>query len=292
MDAELESADPPPLHDAARYGDLALVRQLIRGGSDVDAMWRGRTPLWEAVLDGTAGVALALVKAGADPWGPMIAGWSPGRLNLAGPMPDLFGDPPQGVSLSPEERVAVAESRRLIATLGEMSPDGFSYACIAGVDAAEAVRRLGAEALRGVDTKLLLDDPWETGLDEAELETIVGVTEVPGGCVIGQWWGFTSSASGVMAKLTPGTIGSGMFGNPKSGDQGSSFCDGVAVDSEMFPGGGVTGPDDTPEEVLRVYLYRDQSVGYCCNYAGLRPVDGRAFTGPPDRWLRLPPMNL
>lgn len=243
-------------------------------------------------MDGSAEVSRALVQAGADPWRPMIAGWSPGRLNLAGPMPDLFGAPPPGVTLSSDEQAAVAECRRLIGAVGPMDPEGFSFACIAAVDVAEAVRRLGAEPLRGVDTALLIGEPEETELSDDELEAIVGVTDVPGGCVVGQWWGYTGSTPGVMAKLTPGTIGYGMYGNPKSGNQGTSFRDGMVVDWDMHPGGGQAIPNDTPEQTLRIYLYQHHPIPHCCNYADLRLVDGRAFTGPPDRWLRLPPMDL
>jgi hypothetical protein len=292
MDAEFESIDPPPLHDAARFGQLARARQLIREGSDADAMWWGRTPLWEAVMDGSTEVALALVAAGADPWRKMIAGWSPGRLNLAGSTPDLFGNPPDGVALSPEEQAAVAECRRLIGALGSIDPDGSSYACIAGVDAAEATRRLGAEPLHSVDTDQLMEDPWETGLDDDELEAIVGISDVPGGCVIGQWWGYTPSTPGVMAKLTPDTVGYGMYGNPKSGNQGRSFRDGLVVDWDTHPGGGQAVPDNTSDETLRIFLYRHHPIPYCCNFVDLRPIDGHGFTGPPDRWLRLPPIDL
>jgi hypothetical protein len=137
-----------------------------------------------------------------------------------------------------------------------------------------------------------MEDPWDTEFDDDEMETIIGVTDVPGGCVVGQWWGYTPSTPGVMARLTPGTLGYGMYANPKSGNQGSSFRDGLVVDWDMHPGGGGTGPDDTSEETLRIYLYLDHPIAYCCNYTGLRPVDGRAFTGPPDRWLRLPSMDL
>ncbi|XVU20754.1 hypothetical protein ACQPZJ_26155 [Actinoplanes sp. CA-054009] len=39
-------------------------------------------------------------------------GWPPGRLNLAGPEPDLFGPVPAGVELTGPEREAVTRSRR------------------------------------------------------------------------------------------------------------------------------------------------------------------------------------
>jgi len=292
MDPEDVGDDMPALHDAVRFAPFSTVRELIRESSDIDTVWWGRTALWEAVQERRDDVALALVQAGADPWRSMIAGWSPGRLNLAGPAPDLFGAPPVGVALSSQEQAAVDERRRLIGALGTSDPNGQSFACIADVDVTEAGRRLGATPIDDVDTELLLSEPWETGLDDDELNVIVGVSDVPGGCIVGQWWMFAPSAPGVMAKLTPGTIGYGIYGNPKSGNQGRSFRDGVMVDWDQHPGGGDAAPDDSPEETLRTYLYRKHAVAYCCNYAGLRPQDPRAFTGPPDRWLRLPPLDL
>lgn len=53
-----------------------------------------------------------LTAVGADPWLSMMAGWSPGRLSLAGPEPDLFPNRPDGVALTPAETEAIAEPAR------------------------------------------------------------------------------------------------------------------------------------------------------------------------------------
>jgi hypothetical protein len=45
----------------------------------------------QTVIDRESGIARRLVAAGADPWRPQMNGWPPGRLNLAGPEPDLLG---------------------------------------------------------------------------------------------------------------------------------------------------------------------------------------------------------
>ncbi|NED01512.1 ankyrin repeat domain-containing protein, partial [Streptomyces sp. SID6648] len=96
--------------------------------------------------------ARALAAAGADPWRPSLGGWSPGRLSLAGPTPQLF-PVPEGVSLSDTERAAAQEAHRLTTALGEFYYDGTGLACVAGIDAAEAVRRLQATPV--VDGELL-----------------------------------------------------------------------------------------------------------------------------------------
>jgi hypothetical protein len=291
MDVGHDDVDRPPLHDAARFGSRTDVANLIRSSEDIDALWWGRTALWEAVVERRKKVACELVDAGADPWRHMPGGWSPGRLNLAGRTPDLFGAPPDGVALSPDEQAAVAESQRLIRLLKDAETDGRSVACVAGIDAAEAARRLQAEPADDVEADALIDEWFDTDMPDDELIAIVGVTDVPGGCVVTQWWGYAPSTPGVMTLLTPGTVGYGMYGNPKSGNQGKIFRDGACLDWDLHPGGGDAAPDDSPEEVLRAYLYIDHAFAYCCNYAGIRPTDARAFNGPPDRWLRLPPME-
>jgi hypothetical protein len=291
MAADLDDIDPPPLHDAATFAPLGTVRQRIRQSNDVDALWQGRTALWEAVMLRRDKVALALVQAGADPWRVMIGGWSPGRLNLAGPKPALFGEPPDGVDLSPQEQATVEESRRLIAAIGSPEYDGCSFAFIAGIDAAEVRRRLNAERVDDAQaeafTAALLEGPWDA---EAWNDGIVGVTGVPGGSVVGQWWNHLASAPDVMSNLTAGTIGCSIFGHMASGTRGSTFRDGAVVGWDTTPGSGQTLPEDPPEEVLRTFLYQGHPIPYCCNYAGLHLTETRAFSGPPDLWLQLPPV--
>ena len=267
----------PPLHQAAEHGSPEVVAELASRVDDVDALDAGRTALWTAVYHHRPDNARALVTAGADPWLPMMSGWSPGRLSLAGPNP--LG---AARSLSTVEEAAVAEGERLRAALGELWEEGVGLACVAAIDSGEAARRLGAEPLAD---ESVVDDAYEMDPDESLM--IIGVTTVPGGCVVTQPWGFAPSMPRVTEALSKGTVCYGLYCNPKSGDQGSVTRDGVVEGWDLSPG---DVPDEgaSAEEVLTAYLYQDNAFAYCCGYVGLRPTDARAIAGPPDAWLRLP----
>ncbi|WP_328471728.1 ankyrin repeat domain-containing protein [Actinoplanes sp. NBC_00393] len=329
-----------PLHLAAEWGSAAVVAELAALTSDVDAMHDGRTALWIAVQARNAPHARALAAAGADPWRPMMGGWSPGRLSLAGPTPDLFTAPagtpdpspgprsgsspgpspafppgsssalspafppgsssdlspafPPGSSpalrpglsssglssgLSPAEAEAAQEAHRLITALGSFDDDGDSFCCVSGLTAREAINRLGGVVIDYEEP----DDP-----DYDDDNRIVAVTDVPGGCVLSQRYGFLASTPGVSGRLSADTVCYAMYANPKSGNQGSIMRDGSTIGSDLHPGGGWSAADDPPAEILHTYLYRGHSVAYCCFYAGLRLTDPRPFTGTPDYWVELP----
>ncbi|MFK3735793.1 ankyrin repeat domain-containing protein [Streptomyces sp. NPDC088090] len=273
-----------PLHRAAWAGSAEVVAELAGRVADVDALEGGVTVLWVAVLDGKTENARALAAAGADPWRVSLGGWSPGRLSLAGPTPELFAVP-AGVGLGPGERAAAEEGRRLVAALGEFPCDGFGLACVAGIDTAEAVRRLGAEPVPDDVMGEFLDDPY--GYDTDESLRLVGVTTVPGGCVVTQPWGYAPQMRGVLAPLSAGTFCYGLYANPKSGNQGGIARDGAVEAGDLHPGGGPD-EDDGPEEVLNSYLYRYRAVAHAYAFAGLRPTDARSALGPPDVWVELP----
>ncbi|MFI5648317.1 ankyrin repeat domain-containing protein [Kitasatospora sp. NPDC051705] len=256
--------------------------------SDVDALEYGTTALWGAVMEDRPDNARALVAAGADPWQPQLGGWSPGRLALAGPVPDLFAVPDEEPGLTAAEQATVRRGRQLVEALGRFHYEGTSLACIAGIDAAEAIRRLDAAPADEESMADFLDDPYEYSMDESLL--IAGVTTVPGGCIVTQPWGYTPSTPGAMARLTTGTFGYGLYANPKSGNQGRIVRNSTVEASDLHPGGGPR-PDDTPEEVLAGYLYRYHAVAYACAFAGLRPTSARAVTGPADTWVRLPDLD-
>ncbi|NML55256.1 ankyrin repeat domain-containing protein [Streptomyces sp. R302] len=273
-----------PLHRAALFGSPEVVAELAGRVADVDALEGGVTALWEAVVSGKVENVRALVAAGADPWRPSLGGWSPGRLSLAGPTPELF-TVPEGVRLGAGERAAADEARRLCAALGEFFYDGLGLACVAGIDASEAVRRLDGAPMADDVIEEFLEDPLEYDMDESL--HFVGVTSVPGGCVVTQPWGYAPQMPGVLTRLSAGTHCYGLYANPKSGNQGSIARDGTVEGWDLHPGGGPN-EDDTPEEVLTSYLYHHRAVAYACAFAGLRPTDARAVLGPPDLWIELP----
>ncbi|WP_440105466.1 ankyrin repeat domain-containing protein [Streptosporangium sp. H16] len=181
-----------PLHAAAERGSPEVVAELARRVDDVDAEDEGRTALWLAVFNNRPGNARALVAAGADPWRPMMNGWSPGRLRLATPTPELVPLPDGQAGLSAAEAAAVAEARRLTAALGRFDDDGHSLACVAGITAAEAMRRLEAVPADDADVEEIMEDPWA---DVDAALSVIGVTDVPGGCVVFQPCGYTASGA-------------------------------------------------------------------------------------------------
>ncbi|MEU1720633.1 ankyrin repeat domain-containing protein [Nonomuraea sp. NPDC005692] len=272
-----------PLHVAAERGSPEVVAELAARVDDVDAEHRGRTALWTAVFEGRTDNARALVAAGADPWRHMMNGWSPGRLSLAGPNPDLFPVPPSEISLSTAEATAAAEAKRLIPALGDFHYEGLSLACVAGVSAAEATARLEATPADDVDVDAL----YEAWYNVPDAEWIVGITDVPGGCAITQPWGYVAYTPGLGRLVSTGTVCYSMHSNAKGGIFGHIARDGEVMAWE--PDSAFMVPTDAPaEEILAAYLYRDRCPAYCCAGAGLRLADARPITGPPGAWLRLP----
>ena len=272
----------PPLHEAAEHGSPEVVAELAGHVDDVDMLHDGRSALWRAVYADRLDNARALVAGGADPWLPMMSGWSPARLSLAGSTPHLFAAALGTPGLTPAEVAAVAEARRLTEALGEFHYEGLGLACVAGIDVAEAARRLGAVPVEE-DVAEFLDEEVSDFFDL----TVVGATDVPGGVVLTQPWGFAPSMPGVGGLLSAGTVCYAMYANPKNGAQGSILVDGVIRGWDLYPGGE---PEeaDPPELVLASYVYRHRSLAYCCAFADLRLTDRRPVTGPADRWLRLP----
>lgn len=290
---DLDTVLPPPLHEAAMSGlPLRTVEPLIRESADVDTVWWGRTPLWDAVMHRHHEIARRLADAGADPWRPLIAGWSPGRLALAGPYPALFGPPPADARLTPAEQAEVTRAQELIDAVGPVAADGTSIACVSRVDSAEATGRLRAVPIDIPDSADWAIDPWSQGLTEHEVEYTIGISDVPGGCIVTQWAGTTACAPGVLTPLTRGTTGYALQAGPHGEAQGTLFRNGRLIDNDLSPGNGRSLPDDSADEVLRTYLYYQNPIPYCCDLTGLAPGGPHPFTGPPDHFLRLPPIDL
>ncbi|WP_223268232.1 ankyrin repeat domain-containing protein [Streptosporangium nondiastaticum] len=284
-----QGADPDdlngsrPLHQAVMSGSPQVVMELALRVADVDALQDGTTALWEAVMENQPDSARALVAAGADPWRQLIAGWSPGRLSLAGPTPNLFTIPDGQQGLSDTERAAVHQARQLLAVLKDIHYEGLGLVCVAGIDAPEAIRRLQAIPVEGSRLHALQKPSWGEDL------RTVGVTTVPGGCIVTQPWGYAPQMPGVQKLLSAGTSCYGLYANAKSGDQGSIARNGTIEDWDLIPGGDLD-PEDTPtsEDVLQHYLYRHNAVAYACAWAGLHLTDTHAVFGPPDTWVDLP----
>jgi hypothetical protein len=271
----------PILHRAAEHGSAAVVAVLAGRVRDIEASFDGRTALWQAVFAGRPANARILLASGANAWRPMMSGWSPGRLSLAGPTPELFTPVPEGINLSTDEAGAVAEAWRLRGVLPGPHYVGASLCAVAGIDVVEAVRGLAATEF--------LQDPKSYRPYDDRLSLVVGATDVPGGCLLSQPWGYGASTPGVIKALSKNTVCYGLYANPKSGNQGSIARDGTLENWDLSPGTTAPPVGNAPaDEVLRAYLYRGDAAGYACAYAGLRPVDGRALTGQPDVWLRLP----
>ncbi|MGW6445861.1 hypothetical protein [Lentzea sp. NPDC055074] len=273
----------PPLHMAAEVGSAEVVAEVVARVRDVDQVFDGRTALWRAVREADADSVGVLLAAGADPVRPMMSGWSPARLSLT--TPHVI---PSGETLTEAEWEATAECGRLVTALkGFPYHDGYSVACVAGLDAAEVARRLNARVVPSSDVPAEVPaGDWYPSPFEEETERAFSVTEVPGGCILFQPWYFNVQTPVVTKLLSEGTVVYGMYANPKSGNQGSIQRDGETVGWDLHPGGGPNEGGDTMQ-VLLEHLYAHKALAFCCAYAGVRPKNDKAFTEP-DQWLILP----
>ncbi|WP_405093332.1 ankyrin repeat domain-containing protein [Micromonospora sp. NBC_01392] len=287
------------LHETAESASPAVVAAMARAAHDLDRPADGRSALWLAVHAGRADNARVLADAGADPWLPMMAGWSPGRLSLAGPEPALFTGRPADVALTPAEAGVAARAPRLRATFTGIHLEGTGLLSVAGIDTADVVRRLHAttatedDLLTRYDVEVDEDfdpdadpDAWRW-LEDIHDPLLIGGTDVPGGCVLTQPWGYQPQTLVVGRAVSAGTIAYGLFANPKSGNQGSVFTDAPTPARDLHPGG-EPWEDATPDEILLSYLYRGTPAAYACAYVGLEPRSARPVTGPPDTWMLVP----
>ncbi|MFF9222134.1 ankyrin repeat domain-containing protein [Streptomyces viridosporus] len=242
-DARLFALRVTPLHEAVTSeapGDVVDV--LVAHGADVDAAdAKGATPLWEAVRWGNRSAAEALLRAGADPWRPAIAGRSPGRLGLDGPLADLFAGLPGAPSISVKERDRQTRADALIASYewaGYWA--GLDLAFVADVDEDELIRRLGAEPARCPLTDSLflgmVEDPhadWADDEDDGEPEYSpmdfdfeAWVARRDGGAVL---IGAAASSDSLCARMSVGTRLATVFFNPKGSCYVYCWADGRRV---------------------------------------------------------------
>ncbi len=275
-----------PLVSAVEFGTAEVVAEVAARVDDVDQLTDGRTALWRAVYEGKPDVAQVLLAAGADPVRPMMSGWSPARLSRA-----TRHVIPSDEVLTEDEQLAIREAGRMTLTLQDLPYfEGYSIACVGEIDAEEAIRRLNATVVPAAEVPPeAVDGPWWPYPFGDDSERALGVTDVPGGCILVQPWYFAAQQSELMKPLSTGTVAYGMYANPKSGNQGNIHRDGRTIGWDLHPGGWA-GERDGTMEVLMAYLYDGKAVAYCCAYAGLRPRNVKAFTEP-DQWILLPGLS-
>ncbi|MEU2853691.1 ankyrin repeat domain-containing protein [Streptomyces syringium] len=280
-----------PLHRAAAVGAPEAVRELAGVVSDVDQVDdEGVTALWEAVCHGAEENAAVLLAAGADAWTPRVARWSPGRLALTTRLAPLFaGSAPPGARLTDAELAAFRAADAQAEVFGEeVHTEGISVAFVSGVDATEALRRLGADPYRAGSEEY---DPYD---DWGDCSRVVGVTAVPGGCVLVQPCFHGLNTDAWLAALTNGGGRAyGVYFNPKGGTFGTLAMNGRAVHSEEI---GLPPGEEHPEGhwTHRFWawdstdrLWEASKLAYACDQAGLSVDESRAVTGHPDWWAEI-----
>ncbi|PJN42264.1 hypothetical protein CG747_00570 [Streptomyces sp. CB02959] len=311
-----------PLHLAAAHGSPTAVAALLDRGSAVDVPDdQGCTPLWHAVCHGAEENAALLLRAGADAWRPQAGGRSPGRLALTTALAPLFAGLPGVVPLTPEERAAQQDADERAAVFRGVHTEGVSVAFVAGIDEAEAARRLGRDPDdcpvpapdAGTDrsgtgprdtgpydtdahaTERYAADAYDRAAHDAEeSHRRVGVTGVPGGCVLLQPASYLLSTDPVLDALSVGTAAYGLYFNPGGGTFGALSRDGRTELTEEI---GLPPHGDEPEGHwdYRFWswsrpadLYGASELGYASAAAGMRLTDPGPVSGPPRRWVEIP----
>lgn len=136
------------LHDAIFDGDCDDVEVLLRRGADAESLFLDHTPLWLAVRRGSRDIVSVLLRAGVDPWRPIIGNRSAGSVALTGPLADLFADLPGAPPVDPAWMRRQRRADEVVAhyaTWSAYRAYGESYAFVAGVDEDTAIRRLGLD---------------------------------------------------------------------------------------------------------------------------------------------------
>lgn len=288
-----------PLHLAAERGGAESVAALLPHVERIDAPDdEGHTALWHAACTADEDSVRALIRAGADVWTPQTGPWSPGRLLLTTPLAPLVASLPGAVALPPDELAAFRAADALIEAFDDpqLYTEGLGIAFVRDLDAAEVVRRLGADPARCPEVPLerapFDEDDYDTSL------RFVGVTDLPGnpgGCVLTQE-GYLPSDDGVLRAISAGTTAYGLYFNPKGGTYGTLARDGRLVEHEEI---GLP-PDETEPAAHwhfrfwrsgRGVPYAAHDLAYACGAAGLRVADARPAVDDtlPRRWVELPP---
>lgn len=284
------------LHRAAELGSPEVMAELLRHVEDVDVRAAdGRTPLWEAVCQGAGESVALLLDAGADAWTPQLGGRSPGRLALTTSLAPLFERLRGVVPLTEEERTAQREADGRAAVFRALHAEGLSAAFVAGIDEEAAIRRLGADPDAAPVTDSDADDPFGYGFDpyDEEAESLVGITAVPGGCVLVQPAWFLMNHGAVLDALSPGTTAYGVYFNPKGGTFGTLSRDGRFELHEEI--GFVFGDEPDRHWLYRFWQWDKEpwawgayELAYASDMGGVRLAEGQPLIDPPRRWARIP----
>ncbi|WP_067141320.1 ankyrin repeat domain-containing protein [Microtetraspora malaysiensis] len=168
------------LHEAAYEGASQAIDVLVEYGADVESLVWEETPLWVAVRRGHRAAVAALLRAGADPWRPIVAGRSAGALALTGPLADLFTGLPAAPVLDSGSVRRQAEADALVARYDNWDTycgDGEGFAFVADVDEDEAIRRLGLDP---ASCPLLDEDEYHEIWSEADGDAL-WLGQPPGG---------------------------------------------------------------------------------------------------------------
>jgi hypothetical protein len=244
-----------------------------------------------------------LLGAGADPARSLGSGGTVGRIALVTPLAPLFERQPGVAPLTEAQRAAQDDADRLIAVFEDVETEGLGVAFVGGLDEDEVIRRLGGDPERC--PVLDLDNepgPYGTGpggFDPHDYDTsgqFVGVTAVPGGCVVSQPMGYLPGTPEILSRLSAGTVACGMFFNPKGGRYGHVIRDGRSEFNDEI------GRDPSLDAPPGHWLFRfwqwgegapygAREIAFLAATAGVRPENAGPLTGPPRRWVEVPRSN-
>lgn len=304
LDAGADPHAPELLHAATEYGSPEVVTLIAAVAGDLEAVNEFRqTALWLAVCTGRGDNAAALLSAGADGWRPVIGAWSAGHLARITPLAPLFANLPGAIALTDTERAVQEDADARRAALGDLYTECQGFAFVAGLDEEEVIRRLGSDpaAHPAVDP---YREPGRFGTgpggfdpnDPGRRGRWLGVTAVEGGCAITQPAGSLPAVGDLLLPLSRGTASGEIYFNISGDDRFT-----IAHDGRRVADGEITSLPypDTPEDLWPFRAWQRglpgahfaSGLAYLSARVGVRVPDADTITGPPHRWIPVPPNN-
>lgn len=281
-----EASSPAPdafsdsLHEAIlNEAPVTTLEELLAAGAEVDAVDSlGETPLWLAVTLGARDAVEVLLRAGADPWAPTVAGRSPGEYALEGPLADLFRDLPGAPLPGEAERRTRRHADVLLSSyrwIDDLIVRPEDITVVGGVTEEHVIQRLGAEPDRCPTTMSPLswfdDEPTLEDLENGHPETFdlyLGAQE-GGVCLLGQ----KATTSRVCRLLSEGTrLAAAVFIEVKAICSLECWVDGVRnhrVDPMETP----------PEDLDAAWTYRFGDHAHPSSYEARALAFMTEFTG-------------